>query len=502
MQKIYVKPKDYWMNDPNGFIYYKGMYHLFYQCFPYGPRWGRMHWGHVVSKDLVNWEEQGIALFPSKTDDRSGCFSGSAIEEDGKMQLYYTGVNYLTENPEDINLCVDEHFVSAQLMITSEDGIHFDNIKDKKTVIPVIHDADIGDARHTRDPKVWKDGDRWYMVLGSTINDKQGKLLFFTSTDGEEWKFENSVTRENFGWMWECPDYFEVDNSQVVIFSPMQLFKDGKAEDAQTVCMQVTFDKETCDMKLPEKYQFLDYGTDLYAPQSTLDESGRRILTAWLRMPEPVDGKWQGMMCIPRIVEVQKDHIYFRVHPNVQAVYTKEISEPSEADESGYRLRFSLEDGDKVNVGGYVIFTFVAIYTVERLGRRALMLLGAGGLAGIYLVLGTCYFFQVSGFFMVVLVVLAIACYAMSLGPITWVLLAEIFPNRVRGVAMATCTFALWVGSFTLTYTFPLLNTALGSYGTFWIYSAICVFGFLFFLRALPETKGKSLETLEKDLIK
>ena len=149
-----------------------------------------------------------------------------------------------------------------------------------------------------------------------------------------------------------------------------------------------------------------------------------------------------------------------------------------------------------------VIFTFVAIYTVERLGRRALMLLGAGGLAGIYLVLGACYFFQVSGFFMVVLVVLAIACYAMSLGPITWVLLAEIFPNRVRGVAMATCTFALWVGSFTLTYTFPLLNTALGSYGTFWIYSAICVFGFLFFQRALPETKGKSLETLEKDLIK
>ena len=84
---FHLTPRVGWMNDPNGFIYYKGMYHLFYQCFPYGPRWGRMHWGHVVSKDLVNWEEQGIALFPSKTDDRSGCFSGSAIEEDGKMQL-------------------------------------------------------------------------------------------------------------------------------------------------------------------------------------------------------------------------------------------------------------------------------------------------------------------------------------------------------------------------------------------------------------------------------
>lgn len=149
-----------------------------------------------------------------------------------------------------------------------------------------------------------------------------------------------------------------------------------------------------------------------------------------------------------------------------------------------------------------VIFTFVAIYTVERLGRRALMLFGAGGLTGIYLIIGTCYFFEVSGFFMVILVVLAIACYAMSLGPITWVLLAEIFPNRVRAVAMATCTFALWIGSFTLTYTFPLLNSALGSYGTFWIYSAICVAGFVFFFRSLPETKGKSLETLEKDLIK
>ena len=143
-----------------------------------------------------------------------------------------------------------------------------------------------------------------------------------------------------------------------------------------------------------------------------------------------------------------------------------------------------------------VVFTFVAIYTVERLGRRALMLFGAGGLAGI------CYFFEVSGFFMVVLVVLAIACYAMSLGPITWVLLAEIFPNRVRAVAMATCTFALWVGSFTLTYTFPLLNNFLGSSGTFWIYAVICAVGYLFFFRALPETKGKSLEALEKDLIK
>ena len=149
-----------------------------------------------------------------------------------------------------------------------------------------------------------------------------------------------------------------------------------------------------------------------------------------------------------------------------------------------------------------LIFTFVAIYIVDKLGRRALMLIGAGGLGIIYLLLGGCYYFQVSGIFMVVLVVLAIACYAMSLGPVTWVLLSEIFPGKVRGVAVATGTFALWMGSFTLTYSFPFLNQGLGTYGTFWIYTVICASGFAYFYKVLPETKGVSLEELEKKLIK
>ncbi len=148
-----------------------------------------------------------------------------------------------------------------------------------------------------------------------------------------------------------------------------------------------------------------------------------------------------------------------------------------------------------------VVFTFAAIYSVDRLGRKKLMLIGAGGLALIYAVLGTCYFMHITGFFMVILVVAAIACYAMTLGPVTWVLIAELFPNRVRAVAVAVCTFALWTASFTLTYTFPLLNTALGSYGTFWIYAGVCAAGFIFFSLRLPETKGKSLEELEKELV-
>ena len=147
-----------------------------------------------------------------------------------------------------------------------------------------------------------------------------------------------------------------------------------------------------------------------------------------------------------------------------------------------------------------VVFTIVALYTIERWGRRTLILLGAGGLGIIYFVLGTCYSMGMTGFLMVALVVAAISVYAMTLGPVTWTLLAEIFPHRVRGIAMATCTFALWVGCCTLTFSFPSMNAALGSSGTFWIYSAICVGAFIFLFRRCPETKGKSLEQLEKEL--
>lgn len=149
-----------------------------------------------------------------------------------------------------------------------------------------------------------------------------------------------------------------------------------------------------------------------------------------------------------------------------------------------------------------VVFTFVGIYTVDRLGRRALLLFGAAGLAAIYAVLGACYYFQVSGFAVLILVVTAIAAYAMTLAPVTWVVISEIFPNRVRGAAMAIATFALWTACFVLTYTFPVLNSSLGPYGTFWLYGVICLLGFAYLWKNLPETKGKSLEEIEKEFTK
>jgi len=146
-----------------------------------------------------------------------------------------------------------------------------------------------------------------------------------------------------------------------------------------------------------------------------------------------------------------------------------------------------------------LIFTVVAMFVVDKLGRKALMLFGAGGLAIVFVIVATGYYMHIQGFFMLFWVVTAIAIYCLTLAPITWVLLSEIFPNRVRGLAMSVATTALWTSSIILTFSFPFLNRAFGSSGTFGLYALICFIGFFFILKKLPETKGKSLEQIELD---
>lgn len=148
------------------------------------------------------------------------------------------------------------------------------------------------------------------------------------------------------------------------------------------------------------------------------------------------------------------------------------------------------------------IFCLVAMYTVDRLGRKPLLLLGAGSLAVIYAIMGLLFFLEVQGLPLLILVVLAIAAYSMTLAPVVWVVLSEIFPNRIRGAAMAVGTLALWSACFILTYSFPLLNNGLGASGTFWLYGVICILGFLFILKKLPETRQKTLEQIEKELLR
>ena len=146
-------------------------------------------------------------------------------------------------------------------------------------------------------------------------------------------------------------------------------------------------------------------------------------------------------------------------------------------------------------------FTFVALAAVDRMGRRPLMLLGSAGLALIYAALGVCFACGVKGLPMLILVLAAIGCYSMSLAPVVWVVISEIFPNRIRGAAMSVAVMALWIACFVLTYSFPALNAKLGAAGTFWLYGGICLAGLGFVRTQLPETKGRTLEEIERELL-
>jgi SP family sugar porter-like MFS transporter len=163
---------------------------------------------------------------------------------------------------------------------------------------------------------------------------------------------------------------------------------------------------------------------------------------------------------------------------------------------AGYNLSSMLFN---IMVTGFVtlIFTVAAIATVDGLGRRLLMLAGCGGLALLYVCVGSAYYFHVHGFVILILVAAAIACYSMTLAPVTWVLLSEIFPNKIRSVGMSVATTFLWSACFVLTYTFPILNQSLGSARIFWLYAFICLIGFGVIYKWVPETKGRTLEAIE-----
>lgn len=305
---FHVTPTVGWMNDPNGFSVYGGKVHLFYQYYPYNTKWGPMHWGHQVTEDMVRWRECKAALAPDQDYDKGGCFSGSAIETEEGHVLIYTGVTKDKESGEERqNQC-----------IAIGDGIEYRKTAD----CPVITGEMMpqGFSRvDFRDPKVWKDGDCYYLLAGNRDESGNGQVVLFSSMDLYNWNYECVLAHNGgaIGSMWECPDFFLLDGADVLICSPQDMEAQGYEfhNGNNAVYFLGSYDKE---QKLFTKGKpiSLDYGLDFYAPQTTCLPDGRRILIAWMHSWDdpfiPAGQKWKGMMTLPRELSVRDGRLLQR----------------------------------------------------------------------------------------------------------------------------------------------------------------------------------------------
>lgn len=279
-----------WINDPNGLVYFKGEYHVFFQYHPYSAVWGPMHWGHVRSKDLVHWEHLPVALAPSEEYDRDGCFSGSAVDDNGVLTLIYTGNVYAGPKAKQV-----------QCITTSTDDVRFE----KYVGNPVIAQPPVDGSADFRDPKVWMHDGKWYMVVGSG-KEGVGRALLYSSSDLCRWEYVGvlSASDGSLGYMWECPDLFPLADKHILIISPMGM--PGHKNIYMVGTMDYTTGKFT-----RESYAELDYGADFYAAQTFLGPDGRRILFGWMNMwgtkqPTEANG-WAGALTLPRELKLLPD---------------------------------------------------------------------------------------------------------------------------------------------------------------------------------------------------
>ena len=298
-----------WINDPNGFSVYDGKIHLFYQYYPYAREWGPMHWGHSVTTDMISWEQLPAALAPDQDYDRIGCFSGSAIEADNKHVLVYTGVTKITlpdgREEERQNQC-----------IAFGDGRDYVKYENNPVVTGEMLPENCSRIDF-RDPKIWKEEDTYYLIVGSKDNRQIGQVVLCSSKDLKEWKFETVLAANStgkVGTMWECPDFFPLSGKQVLLISPQEMEAVGLEfhNGSNTMFLIGTYDKETMQFTR-ECVQCVDYGLDFYAPQTMQTEDDRRILIAWMQSWDnpiyPDTQRWSGMMSVPRELFIRDGRI-------------------------------------------------------------------------------------------------------------------------------------------------------------------------------------------------
>ncbi|MBD5098645.1 MAG: glycoside hydrolase family 32 protein [Clostridiales bacterium] len=307
---FHATPTIGWMNDPNGFSMYRGECHLFYQYHPYSTDWGPMHWGHLKTKDFLHWERLPAAMAPDQGYDASGCFSGGAVGlPDGRQLLMYTGVQR-HHNAEGFIQDIQTQCVAIG------DGVDYE----KHALNPVLSGKDLPEGGSTidfRDPKVWREGDTYYAVIGNRTEDGSGAILLYKSADGLNWEFVRTLDRchNQYGRMWECPDFFALDGKQIILTSPQDMMPIGLEFHAGngTLCLMGSYDRVKGFVR--ERVQAIDYGLDFYAPQTLEAPDGRRIMIAWMQNwstvgAKPFHCRWFGQMTLPRELSVRNGRLY------------------------------------------------------------------------------------------------------------------------------------------------------------------------------------------------
>ena len=305
----HLMPPTGWLNDPNGLCWYKGRYHVFFQYSPFEANGGLKFWGHYSSEDMINWRYEGVPLLPDSVYDCHGIYSGSALAEENKLHLFYTG-NVKMDGDYDY---INNGRCSSTLHVESEDGIRFGT---KEEAISWT-DYPENYTCHIRDPKVWKDGEEYHMILGGRQKGDKGAVLFYKSEDLKNWTFDRDLTTENtFGYMWECPDFFTLGDQEVLSVSPQGLTREEYR--FQNIYQSGYFILK--DGKPEEKaFREWDHGFDFYAPQTFQDGKGRRILIGWMGMPDADEEYvnptaesegWQHCLTVPREVMYKNGMLY------------------------------------------------------------------------------------------------------------------------------------------------------------------------------------------------
>lgn len=346
---FHLSPRVGWMNDPNGFCIYQGMYHMFYQYHPYHAIWGSMYWGHAVSRDLLHWEYLPTALAPDEFYDKDGCFSGSSVVlPDGRHMLIYTGV--MNKGNEYVG-----RQDYQQQCIAIGDGINYEKYHKN----PVISTEMIPEGASTvdfRDPKIWRREDGTYRCLvGSRAADNSGQLLLYRSQDGISWEFHKifAVNGNRYGRMWECPDFFELDGKGVILVSPQEMLPEGFEyhNGNGTVCFIGDYDAET-ETFYEERNHAIDYGIDFYAPQTLKTADGRQIMIGWMQNWDTSHGHdrmdpWFGQMTLPRELFIRDGRLCQRPIRELETLHG-EKTEYHNLVIAGDGKLHAVEDGDEI----------------------------------------------------------------------------------------------------------------------------------------------------------